>query len=252
MIRVLVNGCHGAMGQSVIEEISKRQDILVACGVDRTPEKRELAFNVYSRIQEIKEEIDLIIDFSHPFYLSDTLAYCTRHKVPIVMGTTGYTDEEKQKIELAAGYAPILYAANTSIGVNLMEVLVRKVALAFKDEVDIEIIERHHRTKKDAPSGTARMFVRAINESLNVSKKMQCGREGKAIERTEAEIGVHSIRGGQLDSDHTVLFASQDETLEIHSNVRNLASFSKGAIYAGLQLVSYKPGLYKMSDLIQF
>ena len=202
----------------------------------------------YKDLKEIVNKIDGIIDFSHFSLTEEILKYAIEINSPLVIATTGHTDEQKLKIEEASKKIAILKATNTSLGVNIMNQIVSYATKLLAD-FDIELIEKHHNRKIDAPSGTAATLLEVINESLSEKKNFVYGREGNK-KREKNEIGVHAIRAGNIVGEHTVIFSSGDETIEIKHEALSRKIFADGAVKAILSLISKPSGLYLMKDVL--
>ena len=230
-MNVLVVG-NGHMGTVVQKELIKRGDI-----VSIVPDLDQVADGVF----------DIIIDFSHPDGIENIINFSRAKKIPAVIATTGYTDSQFELINGLSKEVPVLYSGNYSLGVILMERLVREASTVLGGNFDIEIIEKHHHHKIDAPSGTAKMLLNAANEQLDYN--IIYGREGKCI-RGEKEIAVHTIRGGSIVGEHEVLFAGADEILSIKHEALSKAIFAKGAIKGGEWLIDKEVGLYNMEDVL--
>lgn len=192
---------------------------------------------------------DVVIDFSHPTALDQVLAYADKRKISLVIGTTGYTEEELNKIKQASKALPLVYATNMSLGMNLMFSMVEKVAAVLKDSVDIEVMEAHHNRKKDAPSGSARTIVEAIEKGLGEKRNHVHGREGQCPRNT-GEIGIHSIRGGSIVGRHEASFIHELESLTLVHDAHNPSVFAKGALEAAKFALKAKAGLYDMKDVL--
>ena len=202
----------------------------------------------YKDLKEIVNKIDGIIDFSHFSLTEEILKYAIEINSPLVIATTGHTDEQKLKIEEASKKIAILKATNTSLGVNIMNQIVSYATKLLAD-FDIELIEKHHNRKIDAPSGTAVTLLEVINESLSEKKNFVYGREGNK-KREKNEIGVHAIRAGNIVGEHTVIFSSGDEIIEIKHEALSRKIFADGAVKAILSLISKPSGLYLMKDVL--
>lgn len=247
MIKVLINGCNGKMGQEVAKEIAKTPDIETLCGVDRADTGDNL-FPVFTDINDIDLIPDVIIDFSVPISTMNILEFAKKNKVPTIIATTGLSDIELEKIERYSKEFPIFRSANMSYEVNLLSKLVAELAKKLSDS-DIEIVETHHNRKIDSPSGTALILADSINKALDNTMHYEYNRHGKREKRTKKEIGIHSIRGGNEVGKHSVIFFGDNESLEITHNVNSRAVFASGAIKAAMYLAHKEPGLYDMNDL---
>lgn len=247
MIKVLINGCNGKMGQEVAKEISKTPDIETLCGVDRADTGDNL-FPVFTDINNINLIPDVIIDFSVPVSTMNILEYARKNKIPTVIATTGLSDVELEKVNKYSKEFPIFRSANMSYEVNLLSKLVAELAKKLPDS-DIEIVETHHNRKIDSPSGTALILADSINKSLDNTMYYEYNRHGKREKRNKKEIGIHSIRGGNEVGKHSVIFFGDNESLEITHNVNSRAVFASGAIKAAMYLVHKDSGLYDMNDI---
>lgn len=251
MIRILLNGCNGRMGQ-VITRLAKEDDsLMIAAGVDMMPEKFENDYPVYPTLNQVDEKVDVVIDFSNPKGLPILLGFGIERELPIVICTTGLSQEDRDNIKSASERIPILTSANMSVGVNLILNLVKTAAKALEDSFDIEIIEKHHNQKVDSPSGTALALAESINSGLKARKDYVYGRHSKSDRRTTEEIGIHAIRGGNIAGEHTVIFAGAGEVIEITHSALSRDVFGVGALKAAKYLYEKKPGLYNMDDLIR-
>lgn len=248
MIRVLINGCNGKMGQEVAREVEIAQDMEVLCGVDKI-DTGDNRFPVYNNIADINMIPDIIIDFSIPEATMQILEFAFEKKIPIIIATTGFSDEQMEKIREYSKEIAIFKSANMSYEINLISKIVAEVAKKLPDS-DIEIVETHHNRKIDSPSGTALILADSINEALNNEMTYEYDRHSKREKRSKKEIGIHSIRGGNECGKHTVLFFGKNESLEITHNVNSRAVFASGAVKAAMFLVHKDPGLYDMNNLM--
>lgn len=248
-MKVLISGATGRMGIEVANAIEKQDDIQTICGFG-IGENKDSKFPIYDKTENIKEEVDVIIDFSIPKASFEILEYAKKHKIPAVIATTGFTEEELKKIEESSKEIPIFKSSNMSLDINLMAELVQKIAEVLKEN-DIEIIETHHNRKVDAPSGTAMLLADAINKVFNGKKKYVFDRMQKREARSKDEIGFSSIRGGNIVGEHTVMFLGENETLEITHKSYSRQVFAEGAIKAARFIVNQKNGLYNMEDLVK-
>lgn len=247
MVKVLINGCNGKMGQEVAKAVKNTPDIEVLCGVDKL-DTGDNNFPVFTDINDINLIPDVIIDFSIPIATFNILKYAKENKIPIVIATTGFSDEELEEIKKASNELPIFRSANMSYEINLMSKIVAEVAKKLSDS-DIEIVETHHNRKIDAPSGTALILADSINEALNNEKKYEYNRHQKREKRSANEIGIHSIRGGTEAGKHQVIFFGDNESLEITHNVNSRAVFANGAVKAAFFMAHKENGLYNMNDM---
>ena len=248
MIKVLVNGITGKMGQEVLKQVNSSPEFEMCCGVDKF-NNGDFNFPIYDNVNDINELPDVIIDFSIPEASINILKFAKEKSVPVVIATTGFSDEEISIIEDYSKYIPIFRSGNMSYEINVMSDIVSKLALLLKDS-DIEIIETHHNKKIDSPSGTALILADSINEALNNEMEYQYNRHSIRQARSKKEIGIHSIRGGTEVGKHTVLFLGENESLEITHNVSSRSIFANGALKAAKFLINQKNGLYNMKNLI--
>ncbi|MCD6435607.1 MAG: 4-hydroxy-tetrahydrodipicolinate reductase [Clostridiales bacterium] len=247
MIKVLVYDSNGTMGKILDEEISINPNLNLAVGVSHylTGNEKYLAF---PSLKSVNVDFDVIIDFSH-FSLTDNLIeYALNQKKPLVIATTGLSDKQESKIKDASKIIPIFRAKNFSLGINLMAHLIQEAQKLLSD-FDIEIIEKHHNKKVDAPSGTAFLLADSLNK--NNEYIYQHGRYGKSSKRDSKEIGIHSLRGGTIVGEHSVIFAGTDEVIEFKHEAHSKKVFAKGAIKAAEYLINQKNGLFNMNDLIK-
>lgn len=245
-MNVLINGINGKMGHVLLEEINKLDNMTVAAGVSNS--SSELNIPVYTDPKDIKEDIDVIIDFSTVEGSLNILKYASNKKIPTVIATTGFNKEEQNKILEYSKTIPVFQSSNMSFEINIMCDMVAKLAKQLTNS-DIEIVETHHRNKVDAPSGTALMLANSINE--NNEYDYMYDRHSVKQKRKDKEIGIHSIRGGTEVGKHTVYFFGDNESFEITHTVNSRSIFAKGAIKAALFLVNKKDGFYNMKDLIK-
>lgn len=249
MVKVLLSGCGGAMGHMIAKLISEKENVLVAAGVDKYPPK-DAGFPVFESYEACDIKCDAIIDFSHPSALTPLLKYAVDKNLPAVLSTTGLSDEQNKEIKTASEKIAIFKSANMSLGVNLVTGLLKQAATFLKG-FDIEIIEKHHNKKVDAPSGTALMLADSINEALGGKKEYNYGRHGTDSKRQKDEIGIHAIRGGTIVGEHQVHFIGPDEIIEIRHTALSKAVFAEGAIHAAEFLAGKPAGMYDMQDMLK-
>ncbi len=250
MTRLLINGCNGRMGQAIAQAASQSTDMKVVAGVDKFPDAVRQAFPVFGSITSCTESADVLIDFSRPEALHDVLSYAMGHGTAAVLCTTGFSPDDLALIERASRHIPVFRSANMSLGVNLAVDLCRRAATFLGDSCDVEIIEKHHNAKVDAPSGTALMIADAINGAYLNSKSYTYGRHNANQKRSRGEIGIHAVRGGTIVGEHEMLFICPDETLSIRHDIQNRQVFAMGALRAAQYLAGKGPGLYSMQDLL--
>lgn len=249
MKKVLLIGCNGQMGIVVQNAIQQHPKLELVAGIDRNPGEKT-SFPIYQTFDAIQEEIDLVIDFSHHSMTKKVLDYCLSQKRPVVIATTGLSDELIEDIKKAADDIPVFYSANMSLGVNALIKALQSIAPILEEDFQIEIVEKHHRYKKDAPSGTALLLADSINEVLVDKKDYIHGRTGNENENAISEIGIHAVRGGSIPGEHTVIFAGEDELIELKHTALSRRIFANGALKAGLFLVEQPKGFYSMNDLL--
>ena len=247
MIKVLINGCNGKMGQEVVKAVTETPDIEVLCGVDRI-DTGDNNFPVFTNINDINLIPDVIIDFSIPEATFNILEFANTNKIPTVIATTGFSEIELQKIENYSKHFAIFRSANMSYEINLMAKLVAELAQKLSDS-DIEIVETHHNRKIDSPSGTALILADSINTALNNEMNYEYNRHSKREKRDKKEIGIHSIRGGNEVGKHSVIFFGNNESLEITHNVNSRGVFANGAVKAAFYICHKDAGLFNMNDM---
>ena len=248
MTEIILNGCNGKMGMAVSRLVAERDDCKIVTGVDlRTDIQRE--FPVVSNIKSAGKA-DVIIDFSHPSCLSDLLEYAVTTKTPIVVATTGLNTADVDNIKAAANAVPVFFTFNMSLGVNLLVELAQTASKVLGNRFDIEIIEKHHNQKIDAPSGTAIMIADAINQVNDGKYVYEYNRQAKREKRNANEIGIHAVRGGNIVGEHEVIFAGHDEVITLSHSAGSKEVFAAGAVNAAMFLKFQKPGLYDMKDLV--
>ena len=250
MQKIIISGCCGHMGRVVADICANDPDVEAAAGIDLLAQPMD-GFPVFSTPAACNTEADAVIDFSHPAALSGLLDFCVRRKLPIVLATTGYSEEQLAQINEAAKSVPVFRSANMSLGVNVLMDLIRRAASLLGEDFDVEIEERHHRRKLDAPSGTALMLAEAAASALPYEPEYVYDRHSVRKPRDKREIGVSSLRGGTIVGDHTVVFAGRDEVIEISHHAASREVFAAGAVKAAKFLAGVdRPGLYDMSHLI--
>lgn len=249
MTEVVVSGCCGKMGRVVCDIISQRDDASVIAGIDKAPVKYS-DFTVVSSPNELTSKPDVIIDFSHPSALDGLLDYAKTNGTALVLASTGYNDQEIAKIKSASKEIPIFFTANMSLGINLLSELAKKAAVVLGDQFDVEIIERHHNQKIDAPSGTALMLAQSINEAAGEKYNYVYDRHSVRKKRDRSEIGIHSVRGGTIVGEHEIVFAGRDEVITLTHSAASKEVFAVGAVNAAVFVAKKPAGLYSMADMI--
>ncbi len=249
MIRLIVSGCNGKMGKVVSATALAQEDVEIVCGFDINNES-SMGYPVYSNPDEFDGMADVIIDFSHPDMLEGLLRYAVRTHTSVVIATTGLSDEQKQQMAEAAKQIPVFFSANMSLGVNLLIELAQKATKVLADNFDIEIIEKHHNQKLDAPSGTALAIADGINDTLIKRKEYVYDRHAVRKKRSKDEIGIHAVRGGTIVGEHTVLFAGKDEIIELKHQAMSKEIFAVGAVAAAKYIKDKPARMYNMKDLV--
>ncbi len=250
MTNVLLCGAGGKMGHAVARVIDLNDDVSIVAGFDIAV-PTDVKFPVYTSLFEVSENVDVIIDFSHPSLTDSILDYAISTKTPAVICTTGLSSEQMAKIKQAADTIPVFFSANMSLGVNLLIDLVKKASKLLEDNFDIEIIEKHHNQKIDAPSGTALAIADAIADSVSYEAEYTYDRHSVRQKRAKREIGIHAVRGGTIVGEHSVIFAGCDEMIELKHTATSKEVFAVGAVKAAVFLKSKAPGFYAMKDLIE-
>lgn len=250
MLSLLISGCNGHMGQVVAQLCRETEDVEVAAGFDLLGQENE-DFPVFSSPAAYLGRADVLIDFSAPAALSALLEFGRERRVPLVLATTGYTPEHLAQIRSAAQDIPIFRSGNMSLGVNVLAGLVKKAAAALGENFDVEIVERHHSRKVDAPSGTALLLAEAAAQALSYDPDYVYERQSVRKQRGRREIGISSVRGGNIVGDHEVIFAGRDEIIELKHSAMSREVFASGALRAARFLAgAERPGLYSMNDLV--
>ena len=248
MIKVLLCGACGKMGGNVLSLLSDDKEATVVCGVDLYP--KEIGVPVYRSFEDVQEDVDVMIDFSSPVGLKERLDFAKSKGIGIVLASTGFTAEDLALIQSYEASVAIFRTANLSLGINLMQALVKAAAQVLGEGFDVEIIEKHHNLKKDAPSGTALMLADSVNEAYGGGKQFVYGREGIVGAREKKEVGIHAVRGGTIVGDHEVIFAGEDEVITISHSASSKKVFAVGAIRAAKWLKGKAPGKYEMKDML--
>ena len=250
MTRIIMCGCSGAMGTMISELALQDDETEIVAGVDIMINK-SLKYPIYENIMDCDIEADVVIDFSRPDALSDILNYCEERQMGAVLCTTGYTDEQIADIEAAAKSFPVLRSANMSLGINVISKLIQDAVKVLSDEgFDIEIVEKHHNRKVDAPSGTALALADAVNEAADGKYHYVYDRSDRSEKRHTDEIGISAVRGGTIVGDHDVIFAGSDEVITFSHRAYSRAVFGKGALAAAKFINGRPAGRYTMSDVI--
>ncbi len=251
MIRIAICGINGKMGQVLKESIAADENTQLVFGVDVCNDIRDNGVPVYKEIAEADPEtVDVVIDFSRPAALKGNLDFCVKNNKAIVIATTGYTNEEKELMKKAAEDTVVFFSANYSLGVNLQMKLIAQAAKVFDSLADIEIIEKHHNRKVDAPSGTALMLAEGINEACGGKYTYKFGRTPDDGKREKNEMGIHAVRGGMIVGEHDVMFITDNEIVTVSHKAMSRNVFADGAV-AAAKFVADKPaGFYNMGSML--
>ena len=250
MTNVVIVGCNGKMGYFVVQAAEENPGANVLFGVDAFGENK-YGFPVYKSFEEAAEKPEVIIDFSNPSALDGMLDYAVKNGVPCVICTTGYSAEQVEKIKEASKKTAVFYSGNMSLGINLLIELSKQAAKVLGGSFDIEIIEKHHNLKLDAPSGTALMIADGISQTLDCEPQYVYDRHSYRKRRAKNEIGIHSLRGGTIVGEHEVVFAGHDEVLTLTHQAQSKEVFAVGAVNAALFLTTQQPGMYNMGNLLE-
>ena len=251
MVRAIMHGCNGKMGRVITGLIRDDDAIEIVAGID-TYTGTVNDYPVFESIEACDVEADVVIDFSNASAVDHLLDYCAKKKIPVVLCTTGLSEEQLRKVEETAEQTAVLKSANMSLGINLLLKLLQNAAKVLGPAgFDIELVERHHNQKVDAPSGTALALADSVNEALDNQYTYVFDRSQVRQKRGEKEIGISAVRGGTIVGDHEVIFAGADEVIEFKHTAYSKAVFGKGAVEAAKFLAGKKAGKYDMSDVIQ-
>jgi len=253
MVKIIINGALGKMGRTITEVSLKDKNFEIVGLVDLVEKEKIISENLPKVVNDVEKYIDLsdvVIDFSSPEGTQNVLKFCKIHKKPLVIGTTGHSEEQLEQIKKTSLFIPIVFSPNMSLGVNVLFKLVDLVTKIFVDkEYDIEIIETHHNKKKDAPSGTAKKIMEIIKQ-IKPETKFIFGRNGIIGERSKDEVGVSVVRAGDIVGEHTVLYSTYGERIELKHVATSRETFAKGALLAAKWIVGKSCGLYNMFDVL--
>ena len=251
MVRVIMHGCNGVMGQVITGMAKDMEGLTIVAGIDLKNDK-ENGYPVYASLEECKEEADVVVDFASPKAADHLMDFCAEKKLGLVLCTTGLSEEQIKKVKETAEKTAVLRSANMSLGINLLMKLVKDAAATLADAgFDIEIVEKHHNRKLDAPSGTALALADSINEAMEDRYHYTYDRSARHEKRDPKEIGISAVRGGSIVGEHDVIFAGQDEVVTISHTAYSRAIFGKGALEAAKFLAGRPAGLYNMADVIE-
>lgn len=250
MIRIIICGCNGHMGQTVTRIVGEREDTEVVAGIDKY-KGVENKYPVYDELSECDVKADAVIDFSAPAALTGLLEYGRKTGTPLIICSTGYTKEQIAEIDAASKEVAILRSANMSLGVNVLAKLITQAVKELAPAgFDVEIVEKHHNLKKDAPSGTALYLADAVNEGADGRYRYVYDRSQRSEKRPQDEIGISAVRGGNIPGDHDVIFAGEDEVVTFSHRAYSKAVFARGAVQAAVYMCGKGPGMYSMQDVI--
>lgn len=250
MTKIILNGCNGKMGQVITRLAGEDESLEIVAGFDILNNK-ENDYPVFTSPDDFQGEADVVIDFSHPDSLESILSFCRKRKLPVIVCTTGLSNSQKNIMEASSKEIPVFFSANMSLGINLLIDLAKKATALLGENFDIEIIEKHHNQKIDAPSGTALAIADAIAEDMPNEAEYVYDRHISRKKRKKSEIGIHAVRGGTIVGEHTVLFAGTDEVIEIKHSAASKEIFAVGALKAAKFMKNKNAGMYSMNDLIK-
>lgn len=252
MVKILMHGCNGKMGKMITEIVKNDENAVITAGVDAylgVPQD----YPVYDSLEKCREDADVVVDFSNAGAVDSLLDYCVEKNLPVVLCTTGLSEEQLEKVNRASGQIAVLKSANMSVGINLLLKLLAEAAKVLGPAgYDIELVERHHNQKVDAPSGTALALADSVNEALDGKYNYVYDRSQVRQKRDRYEIGISAVRGGTIVGEHEVIFAGTDEVIEFKHTAYSRSVFAKGAVEAAKFLAGQKPGMYDMGDVIRF
>jgi dihydrodipicolinate reductase len=249
MKRIILSGCNGRMGQVLQKLIKANPELTVVAGIDHTPTDNP-DFPIYATAKEVTQEADVIIDFSHYSAVPTLIEFAVEKKLPIVVATTGLEEDAKALLKEASASTAVFYSANMSLGINVLIKALQAITPSLEADFNIEIVEKHHNQKKDAPSGTALLLADSINETCAEKKEYIFGRSGNDNENKLSEMGIHAVRGGTIPGEHTVIYAGDDEIIELKHTALSRDIFANGALKAGIFVADQPAGFYSMSDLL--
>ena len=250
MTKIIMHGCNGKMGQVISDIVSADEEAQIVAGIDINPVKKN-DYPVFATLAECDVQADVIIDFAAAVAVDALLDYSVEKGIPVVLCTTGLSEEQLAKVQESSKKVAILKSANMSLGINTILKLVNQISGLFADAgFDIEIVEKHHNQKVDAPSGTALAIADSINEALDNEYAYKYDRTPDRVKRPKKEIGISAVRGGTIVGEHEIIYAGKDEVIEIKHTAYSKAIFANGAVSAAKFLNGAKPGMYNMSDVI--
>ena len=251
MTKVIMNGCNGKMGQVITDLIEQDETVEIVAGIDQYDGIKN-DYPVYASIENCEVEADAVIDFSNAAAVDGLLDYCVKRQIPVVLCSTGLSEEQLKKVEESSKKVAVLKSANMSLGVNtLLEILPKIVKILAPAGFDMEIVEKHHNQKLDAPSGTALALADCLNDAVGGEYEYKYDRTKERKKREKNEIGISVVRGGSIVGEHEIIFAGMDEVIEVKHTAYSRAIFGKGAIEAAKFLNGKPAGRYDMSDVIR-
>lgn len=249
MTKIIMNGCNGKMGQVITRLVNEDDSCEIVAGFD-VNDNIDNTYPVFTNPDDFTGDADVMIDFSHPSALTNILNYCKKRNLPVILATTGFSNEQKAEFTEASKEIPVFFSANMSLGINLLIDLAKKATKLLEGNFDIEIVERHHNQKIDAPSGTALAIADAIDETLSFPAEYVYDRHAVRKKRKKTEVGLHAVRGGTIVGDHEVIFAGTDEVIELKHSAHSKEVFAVGAVKAAKFMTDKPAGMYNMNDLI--
>jgi 4-hydroxy-tetrahydrodipicolinate reductase len=250
MVRIIMSGCSGRMGKVITDIVANDSDAEIVAGID-VVDDGTLGYPVFKSAADINVEADVIIDFSSPKVLDALLTYATEKNVPVVLCTTGFSNEQLEQIKAASEKVAILKSANMSLGINtIIEMLKTATSVFYPAGFDVEIVEQHHHNKLDAPSGTALALADAINDAAGGDMEYIYDRSQRREKRDAKELGISAVRGGSIPGTHDVIFAGQDEVIELRHIAYSRSIFGNGAVSAAKFLKGKSAGMYTMAEVI--
>lgn len=249
MTKIILSGCLGRMGKAITEILKNTDDAQIVCGFDIA--SGECDYPIYNSYEDVDVDADVIIDFSHPSNFSSVLNFAKKKMLPIVLATTGLSEEQKQEMKEASKEIPVFFSANMSLGINLLIKLAQMATKVLEKDFDIEIVEKHHNKKLDAPSGTALAIADAIDEVMTDDANYVYERQSVRKQREKRDIGIHAIRGGTIVGEHDVIFAGPDEVITLSHHAASREVFAQGAVKAGMFMKGKPAGFYTMNDLFE-
>ena len=249
MTKIILSGCLGRMGKAITEIVENIDEAQIVCGFDVTD--GNVGYPVYSDYADLCVSADVIIDFSHPSNFENIMSFAKKNNLPIIMATTGLSHEQRAELCASAKDIPVFFSANMSLGINLLIKLAKVATKVLEKDYDIEIIEKHHNKKLDAPSGTALAIADAIAETMTDDANYTYERHSVRKQRDKNEIGIHAVRGGTIVGEHEVIFAGTDEIITLSHSAASREVFAQGAVKAAMFMKDKPKGFYSMDDLFE-